>query len=82
MKAHELQRHEKKPMKSQETQNTKAENINPQKTQKSEPLTQVQRNNVITNQDLPNPLVRYGFTLVILATFLFVVAIYYGIINP
>ena len=80
-------------MKSQETQNTKTENnvlvpeklpdkMNPQKTGKSEQMTQVQRDNVITNQDLPNPLVRYGFTLVILATFLFVVAIYYGIINP
>ncbi|WP_414572529.1 hypothetical protein [Nostoc sp. CCY 9925] len=73
-------------MKSQETQNTKTENkpenLNVQGTGKSEPITQVQRNNVITNRDLPNPLVRYGFTLVILATFLFFVAIYYGIINP
>ncbi|MBD2679375.1 MULTISPECIES: hypothetical protein [Nostoc] len=73
-------------MKSQETENTKTENkpenFNVQTTSKSEPITQVQRNNVITNQDLPNPLVRYGFPLLILATFLFVVAIYYGIINP
>ncbi|MDZ8107541.1 MAG: hypothetical protein RM338_18240 [Nostoc sp. DedQUE12a] len=73
-------------MKSQETQNTKTENkpenLNVQTRRKSEPITQVQRNNVITNQDLPNPLVRYGFPLVILATFFFVVAIYYGIINP
>ncbi|MGJ5632578.1 hypothetical protein [Nostoc sp. CALU 1950] len=80
-------------MKSQETQNILTENnfplpentaneMNPQEPDKSEQMTQVQRDNVITNQDLPNPLVRYGFTLVILATFLFVVAIYYGIINP
>ncbi|MEJ6482265.1 hypothetical protein N0Y54_13190 [Nostoc punctiforme UO1] len=80
-------------MKSQETQNKITENnvpisgntasdMNPQETGKYEPITQVQRDSVITNQDLPNPLVRYGFTLVILATFLFVVAIYYGIINP
>jgi cytochrome oxidase assembly protein ShyY1 len=89
----ELQKNQKKPMKSQETQNKITENnvplldntasdMNPQETGKSEPITQVQRDSVITNQDLPNPLVRYGFTLVILATFLFVVAIYYGIINP
>ncbi|MBD2561766.1 MULTISPECIES: hypothetical protein [Nostoc] len=80
-------------MKSQETQNTTTENnrpvaedtpnyINPEEPGKSEPMTQVQRDNVITNQDLPDPRVRYGFTLVILAAFLFVVAIYYGIINP
>ncbi|MFN6561287.1 MAG: hypothetical protein RMY28_016045 [Nostoc sp. ChiSLP01] len=73
-------------MKSQETQNTKIENkpehLNVQGTGKSEPITQVQKNNVLTNRDLPNPLTRYGFTLVILATLLFVVAIYYGIINP
>ncbi|BAY78111.1 hypothetical protein NIES25_45810 [Nostoc linckia NIES-25] len=73
-------------MKSQETQNTKTENTsdntNLQGTEKSEPITQVQKNNVITNRDLPNPLARYGFTAVILATFLFVVAIYYGIVNP
>ncbi|WP_445633915.1 hypothetical protein NSTC745_05652 [Nostoc sp. DSM 114161] len=73
-------------MKSQETQNTKTENkpenLNVQGNGKSEPITQVQRNNVITNRDLPNSLARYGFTVVILATFLFVVAIYYGIINP
>lgn len=73
-------------MKSQDIQNTKTENkpenTNLQGTEKSEPITQVQRNNVITDRDLPNPLVRYGFAVVILATFLFVVAIYYGIINP
>ncbi|MBG1241943.1 hypothetical protein [Nostoc sp. NZL] len=80
-------------MKSQETQNTTTENnltvaedtpnyINPKESGKSEPMTQVQSDNVITNQDLPDPRVRYGFTLIILAAFLFVVAIYYGIINP
>lgn len=93
MKAQKLEGHEKKPMKSQETENKRTENniplpentasdMNPQETGKSEPITQAQRDSVITNQDLPNPLVRYGFTLVILATFLFVVAIYYGIVNP
>ncbi|MCC5646093.1 hypothetical protein LC607_24825 [Nostoc sp. CHAB 5824] len=80
-------------MKSQETQNTTTANnlpvaedtpnyINPQESGKSEPMTQVQSDSVITNQDLPDPRVRYGFTLVILAILLLVVAIYYGIINP
>ena len=80
-------------MKSQETQNTTTENnlpvakdtpkyINPQESGKSEPMTQVQSDSVITNQDLPDPRVRYGFTLVIVGSFLFVIAIYYGIINP
>ncbi|MCC5652262.1 hypothetical protein LC609_21040 [Nostoc sp. XA013] len=80
-------------MKSQETQNTRTENnlpveedtpdyINTQEPGKSEPMTQVQSDSVITNQDLPDPRVRYGFTLVIVGAVLFVVAIYYGIINP
>ncbi|MDZ8187374.1 MAG: hypothetical protein RMX96_21315 [Nostoc sp. ChiSLP02] len=80
-------------MKSQENQNTRAknnisvadnmsENINPQETTESEPVTQVQKDNVITNRDLPNPLVRYAFTGIILASLLIVIAIYYGIINP
>jgi hypothetical protein len=80
-------------MKSQETQNITTENnlpveedapdyINPQEPGKSEPMTQVQSDSVITNQDLPDPRVRYGFTLVIVGAVLFVVAIYYGIINP
>ncbi|MBC1224006.1 hypothetical protein GNF10_18450 [Nostoc sp. UCD121] len=80
-------------MKFQETQNKITENnvplpentpneMNPQEPDKSEQMTQVQRDSVITNQDLPDPRVRYGFTLVILATLLFVIAIYYGIINP
>jgi cytochrome oxidase assembly protein ShyY1 len=72
-------------MKSQENP-TAAENIpnymNYQKPGKSEPITQVQRDNVITSRDLPNRRVRYGLPLFILAIFLFVTAIYYGIINP
>jgi hypothetical protein len=80
-------------MKSQETQNAAKENnlplaedtpnyIDPQEPGKSEPMTQVQSDSVITNQDLPDPRVRYGFTLVIVGAVLFVIAIYYGIINP
>ncbi|MBD0390365.1 MAG: hypothetical protein ICV54_28675 [Nostoc sp. C3-bin3] len=80
-------------MKSQETQDTTIENnlplaedtpnyIAPQEPGKSEPMTQVQKDNVITSQDLPDPRVRNGFTLIILGAILFVFAIYYGIINP
>ncbi|MBW4428581.1 MAG: hypothetical protein KME50_30180 [Nostoc desertorum CM1-VF14] len=80
-------------MKSQETQNTAKKNnlplaedtpnyIDPQEPGKSEPMTQVQKDNVITSQDLPDPRFRYGFTLVIFGAVLFVIAIYYGIINP
>ena len=49
--------------------------------QKSEPITQVQKDSVITGEDLPDPRL-IAFVLVILMAFLFVVAIYYGIINP
>jgi hypothetical protein len=44
-------------------------------------MTQKQGNNLVTDKNLPSPLVRNGFILIILAI-LFVAAIYYGIINP
>ncbi|MBE9052116.1 hypothetical protein IQ243_17140 [Nostocales cyanobacterium LEGE 11386] len=47
-----------------------------------EPMTQVQKNRVITSQDLPDKRLRYGLTLVVLTALLFTAAIYYGIINP
>jgi cytochrome oxidase assembly protein ShyY1 len=86
-------KHDKQGMQSQESQTTETENnvpltenepeyINPQKSSQSEPITQIQRDSILTNQDLPDPRLRYGLTLVILTVFLFVVAIYYGIINP
>ncbi|MBD2493674.1 hypothetical protein [Nostoc sp. FACHB-280] len=56
--------------------------IHSQNNSKSEPVTQIQKDSVITRQDLPDKRVRYAFTLVILSAFLFVIAIYYGIINP
>ncbi|MBU7583905.1 MAG: hypothetical protein KAF91_13505 [Nostoc sp. TH1S01] len=56
--------------------------IHSQNNSNSEPVTQVQKDNVITRQELPDKRVRYGFTLVILSALLFVIAIYYGIINP
>lgn len=78
-----------------ETQTTETENnvpliektpepdyMNPKKPSKTEPMTRVQRDNVITKKDLPDPRFRIGVTLVILMIFLFVTAIYYGIINP
>lgn len=50
-------------------------------TAESEPITQVQKESIITAEDLPDP--RFiGFAVVILTAFLFVAAIYYGIINP
>ncbi len=79
-------------MNSQETPTTAENNysdientpdyMNPQKPGKSEPVTQVQADNVITNKDLPDRRVRYGLPVLIFAIFLFVAAIYYGIINP
>jgi hypothetical protein len=54
----------------------------PQNTSEYQPRTQVQKDNIITDHDLPYKRLFYGFTLVILTAFLFVAAIYYGIINP
>ena len=78
-----------------ETQTTETENnaslvkktpepdyMSPKKPRKSEPITQIQRDSVITDQDIPDLKFRVGVTLVILIIFLFVAAIYYGIINP
>ncbi|MBE9008306.1 hypothetical protein IQ259_25395 [Fortiea sp. LEGE XX443] len=80
-------------MRSPENQRTKivnnipsAENTfdytNTQNLSKSQPMIQVQNDNIITDQDLPYKRLIYGFTLVILTAFLFIAAIYYGIINP
>ncbi|MBW4689837.1 MAG: hypothetical protein KME40_33300 [Komarekiella atlantica HA4396-MV6] len=71
-------------MKSQENQTAenKPDYRNPQKLEEAEPITQVQKNSVITKKDLPDARLRYGFPLLILTIFLFVAAIYYGIIKP
>lgn len=53
---------------------------NPQS--KSEPMTQVQADSVLTRQQLPNLGFRIGVTLVLVITSLFVAGLYYGIINP
>ncbi|MBW4564339.1 MAG: hypothetical protein KME32_24995 [Mojavia pulchra JT2-VF2] len=79
-------------MKAKEQQQTKTENIisltentggykNHKKTRKVEPISQVQRDNVITDKDELPSIFRNAFILVILAILL-VAAIYYRIINP
>ncbi|BAY12578.1 hypothetical protein [Calothrix sp. NIES-2098] len=72
-------------MKSQDnpakTEN-KPDHMNTENPSKSEPMTQVQKDNVINSKDLPDRQFSFGFPLLILAIFLFVAAIYYGIINP
>ncbi|NMG21127.1 hypothetical protein [Brasilonema bromeliae] len=79
-------------MELQETQTKKTENnvlsaenihdyINPEKIRESEAKTQAQTDNAVTSKEALDPRLRYGFTL-ILAIFLFIAAIYYGIINP
>lgn len=52
------------------------------KSQQPEPVTPVQRESVITREDVPNPIFRFGVTLALLTPLLVVTAIYYGIINP
>jgi hypothetical protein len=49
---------------------------------KSEPMTQVQANSVLTREQLPNVGFRIIVSLVLLVLLLFVAALYYGIINP
>ncbi|MBD2778452.1 hypothetical protein [Iningainema tapete] len=78
-------------MKSQETQTTTENNFSSDNapeteywnsnTRKDESVTQVQRDNVMLRKNLPDIRLIIGLTLVI-GAFLFVAAIYYGIINP
>ncbi|PMB49999.1 hypothetical protein CEN39_19820 [Fischerella thermalis CCMEE 5201] len=62
-----------------------AENItnyrNSHQTKESGSVTPVQTENVTINKDLPDPRLIIAFTLIV-ASLLFVAAIYYGIINP
>ena len=46
-----------------------------------EPVTQNQRDSVITSEDLPNPFFRFGVTLVVLLPVLLIAGIYYGILK-
>jgi len=49
---------------------------------KSEPITQVQADNVLTREQLPNARFRITLSIVTLVILLFVAALYFGIINP
>ncbi len=79
-------------MELQETQTKEIENqvpssesipdyMNSEESREIEPITQVQRNNLINTKELPDFRLILGLTL-ILGSFLFVTAIYFGIINP
>jgi hypothetical protein len=57
------------------------EQMNPEQTKESKSIIPVQTENITTNKDLPDPRLIIGFTLIV-ASLLFVAAIYYGIINP
>jgi|GEM_PF-4249482 len=48
----------------------------------SEPITQVQRDSVITSEDLPPKSLRIGVTLTALVALLGFAALYFGIIHP
>jgi len=82
----------KNSMELQETQTQKTgnnlpvvENIpnykNSEQTKESGSITQVKTENVTIKKDLSDPRLIIGFTLIV-ASLLFVAAIYYGIINP
>lgn len=78
-------------MQSPEAQTTKFESKAPlskdttshiQPESKTEPITQVQADSVLTREQLPNKGFRIALTLVTSAIILSVVAIYFGIIHP
>lgn len=48
----------------------------------SEPITQVQRDSVLTSEDMPPKSLRIGVTLTALAALLGFAALYFGIIHP
>lgn len=56
--------------------------MNVKKSEKKESVTQIQKDSVITSEDIPNPVFRFNVTLALLIPLLLVVAIYSGIINP
>jgi hypothetical protein len=55
--------------------------VNSHNTSEIESTTQLKRDSFSTIKELPDPRL-IGFTIFSLAIFLFVTAIYYGIINP
>lgn len=50
--------------------------------QQPEPVAPIQRKSVITREDVPNPIFRFGVTIVFLIPLLVVAGLYYGFINP
>ncbi|MUL35734.1 hypothetical protein [Gloeocapsopsis dulcis] len=77
-------------MKSDESQAPKTENNVPvaknttshyNPASKSEPLTQVQADSVITREDMPNLGFRITVTAIAIGIILFIIGTYYGIIN-
>ncbi|AFZ31461.1 hypothetical protein Glo7428_2969 [Gloeocapsa sp. PCC 7428] len=77
-------------MKSDESQTPRTENNIPLSTNttshynpasKSEPLTQVQAESVITREDIPNLGFRITVTAIAIGIILFIIGTYYGIIN-
>lgn len=56
--------------------------MNVKKPTQKEPVAPVQRESVITREDVPNPLFRIGVTLALLIPLLLIAAIYYGVIHP
>lgn len=66
-------------MESEET--TAMQNTQKSEDKNSEPITQVQRDSVITSEDLPAKPFRIGVTLVSIGTILLFFAFYFGIIN-
>lgn len=70
-----MQSEENQPKKSEKT----TSHLKPES--KSEPMTQVQADSVITREDTPNLGFRLTITLVTTAILLFFVATYFGIIN-
>jgi hypothetical protein len=66
-------------MTSKET--TATPNTQKSENKNSEPITQVQRDSVITREDMPAKPFRIGVTLVTLGSLLLFFAFYFGIIN-
>ena len=49
---------------------------------RQEPVTQVQRDSIITREDVPNPVFRVGLTVLFLAILTAIAAVYYGTFTP
>ncbi len=79
MKLQEMQK--QKAQKSIYLHNKKTNSRNIEQANKSESITQAQTENLINHKSLPDPRLIIVSTLM-LASLLFVAAIYYGIINP